>query len=280
MSKVASDLIGPALGQSEQQTKSILKESEGCVLLIDEAYTLNPKGSVGQNGGGGNPYKEAAIDAIVESVQNIPGEDRCVLLLGYRPQMEQLLDDANPGLKRRFPNLIEFADYSEEELNSIFVSTLRRRDLKASPEVLRTVTRQLKLRKREANFGNGGTVNELISKAVMARTARVAKMPPSLQAAEREQNTITEADVTATAAKKRSIEEIFSQVVGCHSVLNEIRSLQKLIERASKCGNADPFADVPFNFLFLGPPGTGQSRHTTRNDADAARFASMFILCV
>lgn len=43
---------------------------------------------------GGNatvdPYKTAVIDTIVAEVQSVPGEDRCVLLLGYKEQMEEM----------------------------------------------------------------------------------------------------------------------------------------------------------------------------------------------
>lgn len=43
------------------------------------------------------------IDTIVGEVQSVPGEDRCVLLLGYQDQMEKMFQNANPGLSRRFP---------------------------------------------------------------------------------------------------------------------------------------------------------------------------------
>lgn len=47
------------------------------------------------SGGSGNnaaadPYKTAVIDTIVAEVQSVPGEDRCVLLLGYKLQMEEM----------------------------------------------------------------------------------------------------------------------------------------------------------------------------------------------
>lgn len=35
----------------------------------------------------GDPYKTAVIDTIVAEVQSVPGEDRCVLLLGYKEQI-------------------------------------------------------------------------------------------------------------------------------------------------------------------------------------------------
>jgi hypothetical protein len=44
-------------------------------------------------GGTGNQndiYKTAVIDTIVAEIQSVPGEDRCVLLLGYKAQIEEM----------------------------------------------------------------------------------------------------------------------------------------------------------------------------------------------
>lgn len=35
-------------------------------------------------------YKTAVIDTIVAEVQSVPGEDRCVLLLGYKDQIVEM----------------------------------------------------------------------------------------------------------------------------------------------------------------------------------------------
>ena len=40
--------------------------------------------------GTSDPYKTAVIDTIVAEVQSTPGEDRCVLLLGYKAQIEEM----------------------------------------------------------------------------------------------------------------------------------------------------------------------------------------------
>lgn len=40
--------------------------------------------------GAGDPYKTSVIDTIVAEIQSVPGEDRCVLLLGYKEQMEEM----------------------------------------------------------------------------------------------------------------------------------------------------------------------------------------------
>ena len=46
----------------------------------------------GGSGGGssGDSYKTAVVDTIVAEVQIVPGEDRCVLLLGYKHQIENM----------------------------------------------------------------------------------------------------------------------------------------------------------------------------------------------
>lgn len=63
----------------------------------------------------------AVIDTIVAMVQGIPGDDRCVLLLGYPEPMEVMMREANPGLARRFQlkNAWVFDDYNDEELMSM-----------------------------------------------------------------------------------------------------------------------------------------------------------------
>jgi hypothetical protein len=37
-----------------------------------------------------DPYKTAVIDTIVAEIQSVPGEDRCVLMLGYEAQMVEM----------------------------------------------------------------------------------------------------------------------------------------------------------------------------------------------
>ena len=46
----------------------------------------------GNSGSGSrsNQFKTSVIDTIVAEVQNVPGEDRCVLLLGYKDQMIEM----------------------------------------------------------------------------------------------------------------------------------------------------------------------------------------------
>jgi len=114
--KSPADFIGSVLGGSRTKNKAILKASEGKVLIIDEAYMLCP-GS-GDARDAPDPYKTAVIDTIVAEVQSTPADDRCVLLLGGKDQMRELLENSNPELAQCFPldHALEFEDFNEQEL--------------------------------------------------------------------------------------------------------------------------------------------------------------------
>jgi len=77
-----ADLIGSSLGQSEEKTNALLDKALGCVLVIDEAYGLDPLSSFEGPGGGGGasgdrfktavintPFKTAVINTLVSRVQ-------------------------------------------------------------------------------------------------------------------------------------------------------------------------------------------------------------------
>ena len=104
ITKNPSDFVGAALGVSEQNTKAILSNAMGKVLIIDEVGEISflflcreSNGSFqaymlydGASGSGSNSFKTTVIDTIVAEIQSVPGEDRCVLLLGYRDQMMEM----------------------------------------------------------------------------------------------------------------------------------------------------------------------------------------------
>lgn len=114
--KCASDFVGEHLGESEKTTQSILQSAQGCVLVIDEAYSLYSGGSTGS--GSNDPYKTAVIDTIVEKVQAKPGADIAVVMIGYQKEMENMMAHVNPGLSRRFQidNAFLFPDFDDAAL--------------------------------------------------------------------------------------------------------------------------------------------------------------------
>lgn len=119
--KNPSDFVGNVLGASESATKGILASSLGKVLVIDEAYMLAGTSSTSDGSVSADPFKTTVVDTFVPEVQSVPGDDRCVLLLGYKDAMEGMLQDFNDGLSRRIPMsaAFHFEDYTDDDLQTI-----------------------------------------------------------------------------------------------------------------------------------------------------------------
>ncbi|KAK4667573.1 hypothetical protein QC763_311530 [Podospora pseudopauciseta] len=254
--KNPSDFVGGALGQSEQQTKGILAATVGKVLVIDEAYGLY--GGGGSQGSVSDPYKTAVIDTIVAEVQSVPGDDRCVLLLGYKDQMETMFQNVNPGLSRRFPiaSGFNFEDFSDEDVRKIFDLKLKKAAYQATPQAVAVAMEMIKRARNRPNFGNAGEIDILLD-AAKARHQRhlskgQAKSDSLFEAVDFDEN-FDRADKSTA-----SVKQLFEGTVGCEETVKLLEGYQETV-RTLKSLDMDPKENIPFNFLFRGPPGTGKT---------------------
>ncbi|CAK9210253.1 unnamed protein product [Sphagnum troendelagicum] len=258
-----SDFVGSALGQSEERTRGILQATIGKVLVIDEAYGLyHGAGSKHEGGGFSDPYKAAVIDTIVGEVQNVPGDDRCVLLLGYEKQMENMINNSNPGLARRFSmeDAFKFSDFTADELWRILNLKLRQKEIIASHDAQKAAISVLNQRRCRPNFGNGGEVENLLTTAIQ----RLQHRQRALSASERaKQIQLIPEDFNpdwndGNVGNDVDIRGLFVGLIGCDHIIEQMEQYRSSIKLATKMGR-DPFKDVPTNFRFIGPPGTGKT---------------------
>jgi hypothetical protein len=158
-----SDLIGEYIGVSEKNTKAALSAAIGNVLVIDEAHMLYTSNS-DCTGNDSDCYRKAVLDTLVAEVQG--NADQCVLLLGYGDAMQEMLQNSNPGLARRFPlaDAFWFHDFSVPELESILRSKLTDHGLEATEPAIQVAMDMLEKAKTRVNFGNSGDVENLISR--------------------------------------------------------------------------------------------------------------------
>jgi len=164
-----ADLTGDHEGGAATQTKAVLDKAKGKVLLIDEAYVLDPKR--GHNIYGGN-----VLDTMVEKLDGEAGSDCAVILAGYRQDMFDMLEN-NPGLRRRF-NIdqfgIEFEDMADEELRQVLVTGVGKAGLYFEDLAdLDAVVAHIGQQRRMPGFGNAGTVNSLLHAAKVAKSRRL-----------------------------------------------------------------------------------------------------------
>ncbi|RDA90958.1 hypothetical protein CP533_3079 [Ophiocordyceps camponoti-saundersi (nom. inval.)] len=250
--KTPADFIGSFLGQSEAQTKGILAATMGKVLVIDEAYGL-----CGEVGSTADPYKTAVVDTIVAEVQNVPGEDRCVILVGYEEQMEKMFQRVNPGLARRFQidSPVIFEDFDNDQLSRIIDLKTRASGFTCTPQGKRAALEVLARERNRPNFGNGGAVENLLTKAKSGYQKRCS-------AGKAEKDVLDAIDfdeefdrAEGTAA---DVSLLFQDDIGRDKLIIMLKELQSRVKML-KSLEMNPAAEIPFNFLFRGPPGTGKT---------------------
>ncbi len=164
-----ADLVGRYVGHTAPLTTKVLESAVGGVLFIDEAYSLYR--------GKEDSFGLEAIDTLVKGMED-HRDDLIVILAGYSREMEQFLT-ANSGLKSRFPNIIEFPDYTGEELLAIARLQAKGKgyeiDARCDTNLLLYFNAVQLARARDA--GNGRLARNKVEQAILNQSKRLAAQP-------------------------------------------------------------------------------------------------------
>ena len=217
--------------------------------MIDEAYALCSSKVLS---GTSDPYGTAVIDTLVEQVQARPGDDRAVLMLGYRKEMEEMFKNVNPGLSRRFQleQAFVFPDYDDNALVKILVVKAKESELKVSITVAKRAVRLLARARAKPNFGNAGAVDILLSRA----KERMQKRDGISNELTLEDFDMEEND----AFDEEELDSLFDGLIGMEDVRKKLEELKNIVTFAKSRGEK-PRESMCFNYLFLGNPGTGKT---------------------
>ncbi|PYI10434.1 putative AAA family ATPase [Aspergillus sclerotiicarbonarius CBS 121057] len=247
--KNPSDFVGSALGESERNTKGILASTVGKVLVIDEAYGL-------YGGHETDIYKTAVIDTIVAEVQSTPGDDRCVLLVGYQDQMTTMFQKVNPGLSRRFPldSAFVFEDFTDHELGLILDLKLKQQGFETTPTGRKVALEVLARARNRPHFGNAGEIDILLNNAKISHQRRLSTASQSANSSRLEPEDFDK-EFDRADRSETDIPKLFSGVVGCEKIIQQLEGYRQTVKNMREL-DMDPRDQVPFNFLFKGPPGT------------------------
>jgi len=194
----------------------------------------------------------------VAEVQSVPGDDRAVILCGYKSQMENMFHNVNPGLSRRFPlaSAFIFEDFSDEELQQILNLKLKQQGFEATGQAKTVVKEMLNRARNRPNFGNAGEIDILLDAAKARHQTRVSKGET------KSRKTLEPLDFDEDFARadraETKIRKLFEGTVGAENVIAKLEGYQDNV-RTMKLLEMEPKENIPFNFLFRGPPGTGKT---------------------
>ncbi len=112
-----TDLKAGYVGQSEIKTQKILDEAKGCVLFIDEAYSIGSNDKI-------DSYSQGILD-LINPYLDKNKNDFILIIAGYKDDLLSRFFRGNQGLKSRFGLWLEIDKYSGNDLKKIFIKKIR-----------------------------------------------------------------------------------------------------------------------------------------------------------
>lgn len=155
------DLVGQYVGHTAVLTSQVIDSALGGVLFIDEAYSLYR----GQN----DSFGLEAIDTLVKAMED-KRDNLVVVLAGYAKEMEEFLT-ANSGLRSRFSNIIEFKDYTGDELYQIACNIAKGKDYVIDESCKEALMKYL-TKRNILEGGNGRLARNVVEKAMIHQSMR------------------------------------------------------------------------------------------------------------
>lgn len=146
-----ASLVGRYIGETEANTTRAIQEAQGGVLMIDEIYSLTSE--VSDNQENSRDFGIKVIDTLLPVISD-PNSDIIVVGCGYKKQMHQFLK-SNPGIASRFNMVIDFKNFSFDQLWAITMMKLEEFDFSISEEGKDAVRALIEQAMKIKNFGNG-----------------------------------------------------------------------------------------------------------------------------
>ncbi len=159
-----SGLVAGYIGQTAIKTRQVIETALGGVLFIDEAYALAQ--------GGENDFGREAIDTLVKMMDD--NRDRLVVILaGYSKEMKDFLNK-NAGLRSRFANIIEFPDYSTDELMKIAEGMYAEQGYVVCAGGKAVFREKIEAARKNSQFGNGRYVRNVFERSLNNQALRLS----------------------------------------------------------------------------------------------------------
>lgn len=239
----ALDLIGQYVGETPRLTKSYCRQAYGGVLFIDEAYLI----SQSKNGSNNDQIKQECIGTLLQEMEN--NRDRLIVIFaGYSKEMDAFLHESNSGLGSRLYKIVEFEDYSDDELMEIFERMCKKDGYQITMQAKEKVRLKLTALRYSRDFGNARTVRNVYLEA----KKEYRRLKDNDNRMLDEQHIILDTDLRDYSTVKNELDEM----IGLEKAKSEVSRAIETCRFSKEAG-----IDIPISkhMLFLGNAGTGKS---------------------
>ncbi|XHF99294.1 hypothetical protein AWENTII_002800 [Aspergillus wentii] len=203
-------------------------------------------------------FRYGIIDTIFGCVPGNGRANQCVLLIGYKNEMEEMFRNVNPGLSRRFQlsSAFHFQPYSITALERILTLKLEEYHVSASYDARLAASMLFRHAITSPQFGNAAYVEEVIQSAQVSLAERYLSNSSIDRNQLEAQDFPTDWDRALNAEEE--CQRLFEGVVGCNPIISQLLEDTK-VARNCFLRNIDARDYIPFHYIFKGPPGTGKT---------------------
>jgi len=248
-----SGLVSQYFGATAEKTSQVIKKAMGGVLFIDEAYALGNN----SDDGGITDYGKEAIDTLVKAMEDHRGKF-CVILAGYRNEMQRMMA-VNLGFRSRVQFILDFPNYSRDELRRITLYMLEKRHYSISEAALTRILDITDIKRKESNFANAREIRNILDQVIMCQNLRCIGTDEHELGLVDVNRYIQEAKInlpTSSGVATKSFlsgEEELEQLIGLDTVKRMVKKIKAYAKRNKG------LADFNLHMCFYGNPGTGKT---------------------
>ena len=249
----ASDLIGSHVGDSKEKVAKKIQEAidHNSVLYIDEAYQIAD-----------SAYSAEIVGAMMTKMTENAKDFKMIFGM-YSNRVEDFLK-LNAGLSRRV-RIVEFPDYTPEQLTKIFDLTIRQQGRTITDEAHRLIEllMEYKYNTRGDDFGNAGDVKKLVIDMKKLLLRRVSRAGADVDKYQYTKDDIPkdQLELIKDQINPRTFDDIMQSLneqIGMSDLKEIILRKQEEILYAKKSGRTT-YGINPGYYFFVGNPGTGKS---------------------
>ncbi len=247
-----SGLVSEYFGATAEKTRRVIESAKGGVLFVDEAYALGNNSDTGIT-----DYGKEAIDTLVKAMEDYRGQF-CVILAGYKNEMLQMLS-TNPGFKSRIQFMLDFPNYSRDELKSITELMLKERKYTMGDAAMSRILDITDIRRKDPNFANAREIRNILDQVIMCQNLRTAGKGDKEIGVVDVNKYVSDAKInlpTASGSATNKVltgEEELDRLIG----LAPVKRMIKKIKAYAKRNKGEE--DFNLHMCFYGNPGTGKT---------------------